>query len=121
MIDRDAEAGLLTPENIGELMMVRSVRPYWRFRAEQKGRICPGRGRDGSSFTAAGHVKNIQRQFLGIAQSFVRSSARLKESRCAEARNRRTACQRSLRVTERDPNKPEQTVNHHRPWFQQCP
>jgi hypothetical protein len=44
------------------------------------------------------------------SQSFVRSSARLKESRCAEARKSRTACQRSLRVTERDPNKPEQTV-----------
>jgi Zn-dependent protease/CBS domain-containing protein len=28
-------AGLLTPENIGEMMMVRSVRPDWRFRARR--------------------------------------------------------------------------------------
>jgi stage IV sporulation protein FB len=28
-------AGLLTPENIGEMMMIRSVRPDWRFRARR--------------------------------------------------------------------------------------
>ena len=27
--------GLLTPENMGEMMMVCSVRPDWRFRARQ--------------------------------------------------------------------------------------
>jgi stage IV sporulation protein FB len=33
--DQEQLVGLLTPENVGEMMMVRSVRPDWRFRARR--------------------------------------------------------------------------------------
>lgn len=39
VLNRDQQlVGLLTPENIGEMMMVRSIRPDWRFR-DQESRI----------------------------------------------------------------------------------
>jgi stage IV sporulation protein FB len=36
-------AGLLTPENVGEMMLVRSVRPDWRFRRPRNMAAPPGR------------------------------------------------------------------------------
>jgi len=36
VLNRDQQlVGLLTPENIGEMMMVRSIRPDWRFRTQR--------------------------------------------------------------------------------------
>ncbi len=41
--DRQQFVGLLTPETIGEMMMVRSARPDWRFRS---GRTLAGAAKD---------------------------------------------------------------------------
>jgi stage IV sporulation protein FB len=44
ILDADGRlVGLLTPENVGEMMLVRSVRPDWRFRRPRPMAAPPGR------------------------------------------------------------------------------